>query len=140
MPTAPISPLDEIRRKLRKYQQLSVVDDGNAITVKVQTAEGFDVWFLCDGNGYTVGLAGRHALFSLVEPDSALDCFAFGLSDSARLRVYSRSSLDYHWTLQVLKEGEWRSDMMTSLLLFPFWRKKTVRYLRNSVIATEGVP
>ena len=121
-------------------QKLSVVDDGDAITVKATTTEGFDVSFLSDGDGYTVGFAGWHEKFKCAERDRALECFAFGLSNSARLRVQSRGGLDYHWTLQVLREGEWRSDLMTSLLLFPFWRKKTVRYLRNSVITTEGIP
>ena len=134
---AQASPLDEIRRKLRKYPQLSVVDDGDAITVKATTTEGFDVSFFCDGDGYTVGFAGWHERFKRAERDRALECFAFGLSDCARLRVQSRGGLDYYWTLEVLKEGEWRSDLMTSLLFFTFWRKKTVRYLRNTVIATE---
>ncbi len=138
MPAAPISPLDEIRKKLRKYPQLLVVDDGNAITVKAQTAEGFDVWFLCDGNGYTVELAGWHALFSLVEPDSALDCFALGLSDSARIRVHSRGSMEYLWALEKFGVDAWRTDSITCLFFFPFWRKKTVPYLRNTVIATEA--
>lgn len=139
MPAAPISPLDEIRKKLHKYPQLAVADDGNAITVKAQTAESFDVWFLCDGNGYTVGLAGWHESFSLAEPDRALACFAFGLSDSARIRVHSRGGMDYCWALEKLDVGEWRTDSITCQLFFPFWRKKTVRYLRNTVIATEGV-
>ena len=137
---APASPLDEIRKKLRKYPLLSVVDEGDAITVKATTTEGFDVSFFCDGDGYTVGFAGWHELFSPVGPDSALECFAFGLSDSARLHVHSRGGMDYRWTLESLENGEWRKDSTTCLLLFPFSRKKTVRYLRNTVIPTEGIP
>lgn len=137
-PETTASPLDEIRRKLRKYPQLAVVDDGNAITVKAQATEGFDVWFFCDGNGYTVGLAGWHELFSLAEPDLALECFAFGLSDNARIRVHSRGGMEYCWALEKLDVGEWRTDSITCQLFFPFWRKKTVRYLRNDLIAADG--
>ena len=140
MSTVQISPLDEIRKKLRKYPQLSVVDGGNTITVTAQTAEGFDVWFFLDGNGYTVGLAGWHELFSLAEPDHALACFAFGLSDSARIRVHSRDGMDYLWALEKFDVDEWRTDSITCQFFFPFWRKKTVRYLRNTVIATKNIP
>ena len=134
---AQASPLDEIRKKLRKYPQLSVVDDGDAITVKGTTTDGFDVSFFCDGDGYTVGFAGWHELFSPVDPGSALECFSFGLSDCARIRVHPRGGMDYRWTLESLENGEWRKDSTTCLLFFPFWRKKTVRHLRNTVIATE---
>lgn len=137
---ASASPLDEIREKLRKYPYLLVVDDGDAITVKATTTEGFDVSFFCDGDGYTVGFAGWCELFSSVDPGSALECFAFGLSDSARVRVHSRGGMDYRWTLESLENGEWRKDSTTCLLFFPFWRKKTVRHLRNTTIQTEGIP
>ncbi len=36
-------PLDAIRRKLRGYPQLSVLDTGDSIMVKAQAPEGFDV-------------------------------------------------------------------------------------------------
>ncbi len=133
------SPLDEIRGKLRKYPQLSVMDDGDTITVKAQTTQGFDVSFFCDSDGYTVGFAGWHEQFSRAERERALECFAFGLSDRARLRVHSRGGMDYRWMLESLENGEWRKDSTTCLLFFPFWRKITVRHLRNNVIAVEAM-
>jgi hypothetical protein len=131
------SPLEAIREKLRRYPQLSVVDTGDAITVKAQTPDGFDVAFRADGDEYTVQMAGWHAHFDLSQRETALNCFAFGLSDSARLEVYSRGGRDYLWTLESLEDDGWRPDSTTGLLLYPFWRRKTVRYLRNAVIAAD---
>ena len=133
------SPLDAIREKLRRYPQLSVVDADDGITVKAQTADGFDVSFHTDGDEYTVQMAGWHARFDLTQRETALNCFAFGLSDTARLEVHSRGGKDYLWTLESLEDDGWRPDSTTGLLLYPFWRRKTVRYLRNAVIAADAL-
>ena len=134
---APASPLDAIREKLRGYPQLSVADGGDRITVAAQTADGFDVSFDASGDEYTVYMAGWHAHFDPDQIDTALNCFAFGLSDTARLKVNSRGGRDYCWTLEAFEDGEWRTDSTTGQLFFRFWRRKTVRYLRNAVIVSS---
>lgn len=137
--TTPASPLDAIREKLLKYPQLSVLDVGDRITVAAQTADGFDVSFDAGGDEYTVHMAGWHAHFDPSQIDTALNCFAFGLSDTARLKVYSRGGRDYCWTLEAFEDDEWRTDSTTGRLFFRFWRRKTVRYLRNAVIVSSEV-
>jgi hypothetical protein len=131
------SPLEAIREKLRRYPQLAVVDAGDAITVKAQTPDGFDVSFHADGDEYTVRMAGWHAHFELSQRETALNCFAFGLSDSARLEVHARGGKDYLWTLESIEDDGWRPDSTTGLLFYPFWRRKSVRYLRNAAIAAD---
>lgn len=138
MPQPP-SPQDEIRAKLRGYPQLSVVDDGDAITVKAQTPDGFDVSFHSGDGEYTVYMEGWHAHFDASQVDTALNCFAFGLSDCARLCVHSRGGRDYRWSLEAFEDGAWRTDSTTGLLFFRFWRSKTVRYLRNAVIVSDDI-
>lgn len=135
-PPMPLSPLDAIREKLRGYPQLSVVDAGDAITVKAAAA-GFDVSLHCGDGEYIVCMEGWHAHFDSTQIDTALNCFALGLSDAARLRVHSRGGKDYRWTLETYEDDAWRADSTTGLLFFPFWRNKTVRYLRNAVIVTD---
>lgn len=131
------SPLDAIREKLRKYPQLSVVDTVDSITVKALTPEGFAVSFHSGDGEYTVAMEGWHAHFDATQIETALNCFAFGLSDTSRLEVRSRGGKDYRWTLEVFEDGAWRQDSTTGLLFFRLWRKKTVRYLRNAVIAAS---
>jgi hypothetical protein len=136
--TSSASPLQAIREKLRKYPQLSVTDTDDAITVKAQSADGFDVSFQSDGDEYIVSMAGWHAHFDLSQRDTALNCFAFGLSDRARLEVHARGGRDYRWTLEALEDDGWRPDSTTGLLFYPFWRSKRVRYLRNAVIVVDA--
>lgn len=135
--TTPASSLDAIREKLLKYPQLSVVDKGDRITVEAQTPDGFAVSFDTAGDGYTVYMAGWHAHFDPSQIDTALNCFAFGLSDAARLKVHSRGGRDYCWTLEAFEDGEWRTDSTTGRLFFRFWRRSSVRYLRNAVIVAD---
>ena len=66
--------------------------------------------------------------------EEALNCFAVGLSDSARLKVLSRGGVDYSWMLETRQENQWVPDSTTGLFFFPFWRKKVTRYLRNTLI------
>jgi hypothetical protein len=133
------SPLEEIRRKLRQYPQLSVVDTGDSITVKAQAPEGFDVSFHAGDDEFIVSMEGWHAHFDATQIETALNCFAFGLGDTSRLEVHSRGGRDYRWTLEVFEDGAWCADSTTGLLFFRFWRRKTVRYLRNAVIASEQI-
>ncbi len=134
------SPLDAVREKLRKYPQLSVMDEGDSITVEAQTPEGFAVSFHSSDGEYTVCMEGWHAHFDATQIETALNCFAFGLSDSARLEVHSRGGKDYRWTLEAFEDGVWRTDSTTGLLFSAFWRRKTVRYLRNAVIVSDDIP
>jgi hypothetical protein len=133
------SPLDAIREKLRRYPQLSVVDEVASITVKAQTPDGFDVSFHAGNGEYIVSMEGWHAHFDTTQIETALNCFAFGLSDTARLEVHSRGGKDCRWTLEAYEDGAWRTDSTTGQLFSRFWRKKIVRYLRNAIIASGEV-
>lgn len=99
--------------------------------------DGFEP-MLSRGDGeFTVSFAGWHEPFNSI--DEALRCFTFGLSECCRLRVLSRGSIDYRWTVQARREGRWEDDSETGLLIFPFWLRRRERYLQNHVIrdATE---
>ncbi len=82
-----------------------------------------------------VGYDAWHELFA--DPEHALECFAFGLSSTCRLRVHSRGSFEYKWTVEV-KHGEaWVEDSTTGLIFYPFWRREQIRYRCNTVINDE---
>ena len=93
-----------------------------------------------DENGFTVGLhegageivvsfEGWHEHFKA--EFEALNCFAFGLSESCRLRVGYRGAMPVSWTVEAARDGTWIPDSKTGLLFVPFWRSKRVRYLQN---------
>jgi len=64
----------------------------------------------------------------------ALNCFALGLTDQCRLKVFRRGRTDYRWTLEYRTEGGWKEDSTTGFLFFPFWRKCEILYRQNAII------
>lgn len=135
--TNSMTPLDEIRSRLKKYPDLQVRDDGERIEVFPATESGFPVSFYHHGAEYTVGYAGWHDTFD--DPTKALNCFAFGLSEDCRLKVTHRGRFEYRWVVEHFNDGIWQQvDEVGLLVPVPFWRKKEIKYLRNNVIkATE---
>ena len=69
------------------------------------------------------------------EPEEALECVGFGLSDHCRLKVEMWGNSPQKWRVEYLQDGVWREDSTTSLIFIPFWRRKTVIYRQNNFIA-----
>lgn len=125
------APLAALKQALRAHAGLRVEETPDAVVVKTQDAAGFDVGLFRNGDGYTVSFDGWHEHFAPDDGKTAIACFAHGLSGQARLRVLARGGFDYRWTLESFEDGAWREDSTTGLSLFPFWRKRTARHLRN---------
>ena len=129
-----MNPIEEIKGKLKKHSQLNVVEDSNSIMVKAATQKGFDVMFEDTEDEYRVYFEGWHEHFEKTEVESALECFAFGLSDSCRIKEYSRRGKPYKWILESKVDGEWESDSTTGLITLNIFGKPDVKYLKNRVI------
>lgn len=129
-----MNPINEIREKLKKYPHLNVEEENSSITVKAESNNGFDVIFVEDEGEYTVYFDGWHEHFSKTNSEDALKCFAFGLSDSCRIKVYSRKGKAYKWILESNENGKWLSYSTTGLFCFNFIRKPEIRYLQNKLI------
>jgi hypothetical protein len=127
----PRSAIEAIREKLPRYPELRAAETASSITVQPQQSNGFPVRLDEYSRGFTVSFAGWHEEFD--SASEALNCFAFGLSESCRLRVLSRGSFDYRWTVQHFRDGAWHDDSETGLLVFPFWLHRRERYLQNHV-------
>src|SRR5688572_22777878 len=109
-----MSAADAIRDKLRSYPQLRFEESADCITVPTATPDGFPVSLQQHGSHYTVSFAAWHEEFD--SELEALNCFAFGLSEECRLRVESRGSFDYRWTVQHYRDGGWHDDSQTGLI------------------------
>jgi hypothetical protein len=130
--------IEQIIEKLRKYPHLAYEIGKSSITVKPTSNQGFTVSLETTGSKHTVFFNGWHEDFQVQE--EALDCFAFGLSDECRLQECRRGSFAYRWTVESKHNGEWVADSETGLLLFPFWKTKTVRYLQNDLnVSTDSL-
>jgi hypothetical protein len=41
---------------------------------------------------------------------------------------------DYAWQLETLDDGQWKVRSKTMKIPLPFWRRRRVRFLQNSVV------
>jgi hypothetical protein len=105
------------------------VETRHSIEIAPVDSNGFVVALRESGGRVTVNFDGWHEGFAS-EMD-ALNCFAFGLSESCRLRVAYRGAMAVRWAVEAQCEGDWRSDSETGLILVPFWRRRSVRHLQN---------
>ncbi|MCO7222721.1 hypothetical protein [Pleionea sp. CnH1-48] len=129
-----MSPIEEIKSKLKKYPNVKFEEKENYICVIPDSENGFDVWFREDEREYTIGFSSWHEHFDKNELKDALNCFVWGLSDACRLKVYLRRGKEYKWQVQSLEDGVWVTFSTTSLFNFSFWRRKTVKYKTNALI------
>ena len=129
-----MSAIETIRAKLQSYPNLHYEHTASSITVSPESPDGFSVSFYDEGARFVVSFGGWHEHFD--SESEALNCFAFGLSDQCRLRVESRGSTDYRWSVQHLVDGSWCDESQTGLLFFPFWRHRSERFHQNRIIHT----
>jgi len=95
--------INQIKEKLKKYPDLRWELDGS--TISVSPENGFTVWLVESEQGCTVGYNGWHEEFS--DKNEALNCFAFGLSEQCRLKVFIKGKTEYKWVLEALEDGIW---------------------------------
>ena len=127
-----MSAIDSIKKKLNDYPQIRYTVDDNRIIVEAASPKGFSVWMVEREQGITVGFDGWHEAFDNV--DGAVNCFGFGLTDLCRLKVVRRGKMICSWTAE-MKEGEvWVGCGTTGLFFVPFWKRKSIDYLANSMI------
>ncbi len=126
--------IEKIKEKLKKYPHVKFEEREGSITVLPFSDDGFEVaLYVGKQDAYEVHFNGWHENFS--SDSEAFDCFAFGLSEECRLKEYSRGSLPYRWTVEFYRDEEWQEDSTTSLVFFPFWNAKVVRFLQNHLIS-----
>lgn len=127
--------IEEIKVKLEKYPHVRYESDESSISVLPTSDDGFTVSLYEHESDFTVSFNGWHEEFQ--GRDEALNCFAFGLSPECRLKEVRRGNFVYKWTVESREDGMWAEDATTGLFLFPFWRKKEVRYLQNDLLGDE---
>lgn len=128
--------IEDIKARLKKYPDVRYEWDASSITVRPSSPDGFAVMLVVSApNSYTIAFDGWHEDFE--DPEEALEVFAFGLSNECRLKEFRRGRFAYKWTVESLEDGRWEEQGTTGLLLFPFWMKKSVRYLQNNLLRSD---
>lgn len=125
-----------ILSKLEKYHGFKIDTSDHHITVSCNNPERFDVSMHTLGKQFQVNFDGWHESFETEE--SALSCFAFGLSQECRLKVVKRGTKDCSWNVQAWQENSWIDDTTTGLVFSPYWLSKKVEY-RYNVLKVKDV-
>ncbi len=121
--------IQKIKEKLAKYPDSQYRETDKSITVLPQDDSGFEVSLYERSDGYTVSFKGWHEEFA--DEVDALNCFAFGLFDEARIKVVIYGKRTYSWTLQAKEKDRWVDRETVTLLFYPFWMKKKIEYFQN---------
>lgn len=125
----------EILNRLEKYSGHEVEYDSASVSVTCTNDDHFAVSIHQFGDEFQVNFDGWHEHFE--ELSTALDCFAFGLSDQCRLKVTLRGAMECAWTVQSRAGSNWKDDTTTGLLVFPFWRTKHFEFRQNALSLKE---
>jgi len=129
-----MSPIEDIKRRLEKYPKVVFEEKENYICLLSASEAGFDVWFSENEREYTVGFSSWHEHFDKDELENALNCFSWGLSDSCRVKTYSRKGEQYKWQVQSLENEEWVTFSTTARFDFSFLIKPEIEYKINRLI------
>lgn len=125
--------IEELKRRLDTLPNARYEADDSSITVEPNDTDGFTVTLTKNsGDHYTVSFNGWHEDFE--DAEETINVFGLGLSNECRLREYRRGNFAYKWTVETLEDGHWQEHSTTSLLLFPFWQKRHIRYLQNRLL------
>src|SRR5262245_61836077 len=119
---SPMTVIDEIKTKLNKYPEIKYKEGADYIVVTPSTEQGFEVGLSMINDGYQVNYEGWYERIDTKE--GALNYFAFGLSNSYRVKEYRRGGIAYRWTLETKEHDEWVRVGSVGLLFFSFWRKR----------------
>jgi len=124
--------IDEIREKLAKYPSVRYTESPTSIEVHPGDESGFSVRLHIENGSFTVHFEGWHEHFD--SKQEALNCFAFGLSQSCRLCVVYRGSTPTRWIVESHQNGAWVQDSETGLIFFPFWRAQRLVRKQNRLL------
>jgi hypothetical protein len=127
-----VDPIRDIRERFHKYPAARFEEGIGYIRYLPDSSDGFSISFHINESEYVVSYDGWHEHFQDVE--SALNCFAFGLSDACRLKVVSRHGTPHKWIVESRANGDWALESETGLIFFPFWRRPKIEYRQNSLI------
>jgi hypothetical protein len=92
-----------IIEKLKKYPDVSYSTTDDSITVDPKDEKGFSVSLGVGPRDIIVSADFWHEHFEVNEADKALECFAFMLSDSCRLKIEYRRDKPKRWTIESSK-------------------------------------
>lgn len=136
----PDAAIAEIAARSRRHLNARFERGPGWIAFRAADPSGFDVTFAVEDDDARVSFDGWHEHFPASEIENALNCFAFGLSEDCRLVIHRRGGFSYRWIVEALTDGDWVPESETGLLIFPFWRRRSVEIRQNHLIKHGDSP
>lgn len=132
------SAIEKLINKLKNYPDVKYTYADNLITVEPKDENGFTVSLGIGHREYIVSSDFWHEHFDKDEEEKALNCFAFMLSDSCRLKIEYKGEKPETWTIESFEDNKWVGDSATGLFNFQVWKPTRIQYLQNDIIKTRG--
>lgn len=129
---AEASVISRIQTTLQAHPRITYMADAHYLEVPAETPTGFKVWIRQRAGRHILGFQAWHEEFRNATP--AIEAFLFGLTSACRLRVLSSGGRDYKWQVQRRLGAQWVTLSESGMVLFPFWCKRTERFLQNDLI------
>ena len=129
--------IQKIIERLKKYQEVKYSATDDTITVDPKNEKGFSVSMWVGPRDIIVSSDFWHEHFDKDNEDEAMNCFAFMLSDSCRLKVDYRGQKPKRWTIEYFEDGNWIGDSTTGLLNLNFWSPTRTEYFQNDLFKTR---
>lgn len=130
--------IQKLIAKFEKYPDAKYSHTDDTITFEPKDKKGFPVTLGVGPRDIIVSSDFWHEHFDNDEEDKALNCFAFMLSDSCRLRIDYKGDKPKRWTIESWENGSWTSDSTTGLFSIDFWSRPRTEYRQNDLIKTRG--
>lgn len=121
----------ELKSRCERVPGLVLEVNGDSIAVRPKSDKGFTVWLYIEGKQIVVGYEAWHERFS--SEQKAARCFIDGLKGVRRLKTFYRGEKPYKWVVEHLNGDRWIEYSRTELIFSPFWRKRRIRILQNTI-------
>lgn len=123
---------EELLEKLRECGQVRYETDDYFIRILPASPAGFSLMieWIWDTH-FAIVLDGWREDFDSYE--DALMCFTSAASGGYRLKTSSKGSHRFRWTAEYWDGSSWVERSTKTDLLYPFWKRTTMSYLRNDL-------
>lgn len=124
-------PIASLIAALSGYPSLKLARLGDRLEIENPAPGSFPVSLRETGGRFTVALG--PCRWSFTDSREAVDHVLFGLSDRCRLREISRGA-PYRWIVEQISDRGWMPLNERRTLAVRFWKPRSERLLRNSVV------
>jgi hypothetical protein len=130
--------LDEILKILQQYPQAKYECGDNFVRIPPCSTEGFEVaveqvW----ENHFMVSLGRWRQDFYTAQ--EAVECFLFGLTNRCRLKVESKNSVPFRWTVEQWSDPSWSERSTCATWSYRFLTPPTTAYYQNDLLPEDDM-